>query len=125
MTQPRLSEMPKYKVERFNELKRTLRTGKIPAFLLNPEIIEMHNRCNPPVAQIVDGMQEVSLDGLVLMYVHDGESTRKFFNHFVSPIATKREPEPEPELEIKHDPAHHKVQSRQDRHMFIGDDRDV
>ena len=87
--QPRLSELNRHQVEKYNEIKRLLKRGKILAAMLNPAIIKEHNRVNPDVAQITHGSDEVCLDSLALLYSSDGISARKFFRDTIYDTVVK------------------------------------
>lgn len=113
MYQPRLQDMSRQQREHFMEIKRLLKKGFIPAALLNPVIIKLHNENSPQVAQITHGGQEVSLDALALRYVSDGISARKHFRDTVHALseATVKQPTGE-DLDLG-------GMSRRDRHLEV------
>ncbi|OYZ26138.1 MAG: hypothetical protein B7Y23_02815 [Sulfurovum sp. 16-42-52] len=110
MNQPRLQDMPRHQTQLFNEIKRLLKQGKIPAALLNPAIIREHNENSPQVARIDHPGQEVSLDALALRYASDGIAVRKHFRDIVFPLN---------ETTVKQDNADLSGMSRRDRHAEI------
>lgn len=101
LQQPRLQDLNRDQVLRFNELKRMLKLGKIPAALINPILIKDHNDNSPTVARIDHGNQEVSIDSLLVRYVADGIGARKFFKYMVKPT----EVVDEKDLPIRHNGA--------------------
>lgn len=114
LQQPQLSNMNRQQIEKFNEIRILLKQGKIPAYLVSPEIINMHNACNPDVAKVTHGSQELSLDGLALLYASDGVEIRRFFKGNLNNTLTTDDTTPHI------DPL--AARSRSDRHMFIGED---
>ncbi len=101
MYQVRLQDLSRDQVLRFNEIKRLLRSGKIPAALLNPILIKKHNENSPAVAKIEHTNQDVSIDSLVVRYVADGVEARSFFKHMIKPAPKV---EAVDDLQIRHDP---------------------
>ena len=100
---PRLSELKLYQKQHFNDLHKMLHKGYLPAALLSPAIINMHNRLSPDVAKITYGSQPVSLDALAVLYASDGFEARRLFR---DSILTK----------VRHDPVSSKVPVKEDRH---------
>ncbi len=111
MYQVRLQDLSRDQVLRFNEIKRMLKSGRIPAALLNPVLIKNHNANSPAVAKIEHTNQEVSIDSLVVRYVADGVEARSFFKHMIKPT----EVIDEPDLPIYHDSASAKLDYQLDR----------
>lgn len=83
MYQPRLSEMNRQQRQSFNEMKKILKQGKIPAALINPALIRKHNENSPAVAHIKNGGDNVSLDSLLLHYLSDSHIVRKYWRDTV------------------------------------------
>jgi len=110
MIQPRLEEMPRDKIKLFNEIRVMLKTGKIPASLINPALINQHNQNSPFIAQINHGSQEISLDSLALLYANDGIATRKHFRDMV--ISPRNTDTPLESVDLV-------ARSRSDRHQDI------
>lgn len=67
----RLQDFSHYEIQKFNDLRRILQTGKIPAYLLNPSILLAHNEKNPQVAHLHES-SEVSIDSLLVLVSGDG-----------------------------------------------------
>ncbi len=97
---PRLIDMSRDQREKFNELKKHIKMGRIPSWMLNPSIILTHNECSPPVAQLNEGSM-VSLDALCILGAGEGYvgiNARSALRHSL------RQPRHIDDIPIKHDP---------------------
>ena len=106
--QPRLSNMSKREILKYREIKDSISRGRIPVWLLNPTIIDSHNKMSPQVAQLTS-LDEVSLDMLAVLVSGDmdtGIEARKFSKYLLNSQPSKAV---EPDLPIRHDPAQTKL----------------
>ncbi len=111
MYQPRLQDLTRQQVLKYNEIKRILKKGKIPACLLSPVLLRQHNDTQPEIAHIKYGDQEVCIDALILNYCADGIAARKAFRDGIyAKPTTNVEPIDEDNTMV--------AMSRQDRVMY-------
>lgn len=114
MYYPSLQNMKRHQIEHFNEIKALLKQGKIPAGMVNPAIIKMHNDNSPQVARIDHSSDELSLDALAILYASDGIAARKHWRdtvHHEEPA--KEDADPDFDLDLS-------SLSRRDRHIEAG-----
>lgn len=92
--QPRLSAMNKIEIQRYREIRDSIRRGRIPVWLINPIIVSGHNDMSPAVAQLT-AQDEVSLDMLAVLVSGDmdtGIEARRHCKHMLQKQIIMKEP---------------------------------
>jgi hypothetical protein len=90
MIQPRVQDYNRQQLNLFNEVKKHMKIGMIPAGMVNPSLIAYHNDNSPKVAHITHPQQEVSLDALAVLYCDDiaGLKSRRLFTDILREEST-------------------------------------
>ena len=75
--QPRVQDLNPAQRERFNELRKMINMGFLPAGMVSPALLVAHNQVNPDVAKLTHPNDKVNLQSLALMYMTEGVDARR------------------------------------------------
>ncbi len=97
----------------FKEMRRQIEAGKLPAALINPALIAMHNQGSPQVAQITEADNPINIDALLAIFLSDGSRARVLFYDTVRDTIKPTKEDPIPEVDMSN-------MSRADRRLHAG-----